>query len=143
MTNFIKENFKWDGEYLMYDGDQGEFNLTYGEAHGPERCHPTMIDKRIPMFIARFKHGSKPYKSWINFICKNFTIEEWKKLEATPEHEGKPQYGGMSPLSIMNSKGYLSPEQKKTCKAEGLAPSIKNFELAIKIETDRWMGKTA
>jgi len=77
---FIKENFEFHGGYLNY----------FGADHKA-------------MFIARFKYGSKPWKSWVNFIVKNFEVDEFKMLAES----------GMSPLAIMESKGFVSPKRKK------------------------------
>ena len=67
MTKFNKELFTWDGMYLTYQG----------------------------AFIVRFKYGSKPWKSFRNFLVKNFTVEEYLKLaEAT------------SPMEAVEVKGY-------------------------------------
>lgn len=69
MTKFNKELFTWDGMYLTYQG----------------------------AFIVRFKYGSKPWKSFRNFLVKNFTVEEYLKLsEAT------------SPMEAVEVKGYGS-----------------------------------
>jgi hypothetical protein len=48
-----------------------------------------------PTFIARFKYGSKPYKSWVNFLVKNFTIEEYIELSKQT-----------SPMQAMEVKGF-------------------------------------
>ena len=72
-TPFQKDLFRWDGMYLHYEGGTPE-----------------------PTFIARFKYGRKPYKRWINFICKNFTCEEWV-TEFEETH---------APLRMMQARGY-------------------------------------
>ena len=77
MTAFVKENFSWDGMYLMYKGEfEGAKLMT--DVH-PD-CHPSWIGKVKPNFIARFKYGYKPWKSWVNFLVKNATIEEYLAL---------------------------------------------------------------
>ena len=91
-TAFIKEQFEWDGMYLMYKGLHSK-SVNYEEVF--PNCHPSNIGKNKPEFIARFKYGSKPWKSYRNFICKNFTVEEYLRLsEAT------------SARQAMESKGY-------------------------------------
>ena len=92
MTKFNKELFTWDGMYLMYSGEYvGQ--PTMDEVH--PNCHPSWVGVGKPAFIARFKYGRKPYKSWINFLVKNFTVEEYLNLaEAT------------SPLEAVRVKGY-------------------------------------
>ena len=83
MTTFNKESFTWDGSFLMYNGPY-EGSKTMDEVH--PNCHPSWVGKMKPAFIARFKYGSKPWKSWVNFLVKNATVEEFLKLsdESTP-----------------------------------------------------------
>jgi len=49
-------------------------------------CHPSWVGKMKPAFIARFKYGCKPWKSWVNFLVKNSHVELYLKLseEFTP-----------------------------------------------------------
>lgn len=77
MTNFKKENFYFDGSFLTYNGSyEGSQNM---DEFNPN-CHPSWIGKMKPAFIARFKYGRKPYKSWINFLVKNATVEQYLQL---------------------------------------------------------------
>ena len=85
MTKFDKELFTWDGMYLMY---QGAFEGSRTMEQVSPDCHP------------RFKYGSKPWKSWVNFLVKNFTIEEYKALSEQT-----------SPMQAMEVKGFK--ERKK------------------------------
>ena len=93
MTKFDKEQFTWDGMYLMYRGKHtGSKNME--EVH--PNCHPSWIGKPNPEFIARFKYGNyKPWKAWVNFLVKNATVEQYLALSAT-EH----------PVGAMRSLGY-------------------------------------
>mgnify|MGYP003651282729 FL=1 len=76
-TPFNKEEFHWDGMYLMYNGRHSQsINM---EVVWPD-CHPSLHGKPRPVFIARFKHGHKPWKAWVNFLVKNATVEEYIKL---------------------------------------------------------------
>ena len=69
---FHKELFRYSGGYLMYGNNLND-----------------------QVFIARFKYGAKPYRKWINFLCKNFTVAEYlEAAEAT------------SPREAIESKGY-------------------------------------
>ena len=122
MTTFNKEQFTFDGMYLNYEGDQGEFNQYYTEP-----CHPSRLGTVKSMFIARFKYGRKPYKTWINFISKNFTVEEWATLAGKNGMES-------SPVAIMKTKGFLDGGEKKLCKAHGLAPTVENYSKACRLE---------
>ena len=71
--SFHKELFNWDGMYLTYGNNSSD-----------------------SVFIARFKYGKKPYKKWITFLCKNFTVQEY--LNASNE---------TSPLKAIEDKGYV------------------------------------
>ena len=94
MTTFNKELFTWDGMYLMYAGEY-EGQPTMDEVH--PNCHESHHGVPKPAFIVRFKYGSKPWKSFRNFLVKNFTVEEYLKLsEAT------------SPMEAVEVKGYGS-----------------------------------
>jgi len=122
MKVFNKENFSWDGMYLMYEGDLGKFNKSYSEVYG-DKCHPSRADMIVPAFIARFKYGPKPYKSWINFIAKNFDVEEWIELAEN----------GVSPAAAMRSKGYVNSIERKLMKKHGLKVSAENIDLAFEL----------
>jgi hypothetical protein len=95
MTKFDKELFTWDGMYLMYNGEHTQ--SKYYELP----CHPTRVGTPRSEFIARFKYGSKPWKSWVNFLVKNFTIEEYKALSEQT-----------SPMQAMEVKGF-KPRKKR------------------------------
>ena len=89
-TRFIKEDFTWDGMYLMYTGEHTQ--SKYYELP----CHPTRVGTPRSEFIARFKYGNyKPWKAWVNFIVKNFTVEEYLSLSTET-----------SPREAMKSKNY-------------------------------------
>ena len=90
-TKFEKEMFTWDGMYLMYKGDYaGSVKM---ETVNPN-CHPSWVGKNKPAFVARFKYR-KPYKRWINFLCKHATVEEYMTLAKET-----------SPLDAMRKLGY-------------------------------------
>ena len=92
MTTFNKEDFTWDGMYLMYRGRHTKsVNM---EVARPD-CHPSWHGMPEPTFVARFKYGSKPWKSWVNFLVKNFTIEEYIELSKQT-----------SPMQAMEVKGF-------------------------------------
>lgn len=122
MTTFNKDLFNFDGMYLNYTGDQGEFNQYYTEP-----CHPTRLGTVKDLFIARFKYGRKPFKTWINFIVKNFTVEEWATLAAKGGMEG-------TPVAIMKTKGFLDSRERKLCKMHGLKPTVENYGEACRLE---------
>ena len=92
MTKFNKELFTWDGMYLMYEGEYvGQ--PTMDEVH--PNCHPSWVGVGKPAFIARFKYGSKPWKTFRNFLVKNFTVEEYLDLA-----------NATSPIEAVRVKGW-------------------------------------
>ena len=92
-TPFEKDLFRWDGMYLHYEGRHG---LSRNFEEDYPNCHPSNVGRPQLTFIARFKYGRKPYKTWIKFICKNFTCEEWvTQLKETH-----------APLKMMQARGY-------------------------------------
>lgn len=95
MTPFVKEEFVWDGMYLMYRGRHTK-SVNY-EVARPD-CHPSWVGKPKPEFIARFKYGRKPWKSWVNFLVKNNVSVE-KYLELAEEFYPKPA------MAILGYKG--------------------------------------
>ena len=82
MTKFEKEMFTWDGMYLMYKGDFDGAQMMMDVC--PD-AHPSWEGKLKPAFVARFKYR-KPYKTWMKFLIKNTTVEEYMTLakETTP-----------------------------------------------------------
>ena len=85
MTKFNKEDFTWDGMYLMY---RGRHTKSVNMEVARPNCHPSWIGQPKPEFIARFKYGSKPWKSWVNFLVKNATVEQYLELseKSSPVH---------------------------------------------------------
>lgn len=77
MTAFNKEDFTWDGMYLMY---RGRHTKSVNMEVARPNCHPSWIGKPKPEFIARFKYGYKPWKAWVNFLVKNVTVEQYLAL---------------------------------------------------------------
>jgi len=92
MTAFVKEEFTWDGMYLMY---RGAFEGAKMMMDVHPDAHPSWEGKLKPQFIARFKYGYKPYKTWMNFLVKNTSVEEYVALAEET-----------SPLEAMRTLGY-------------------------------------
>ena len=98
MTTFVKELFEWDGMYLMY---KGEHNKSVYYIANPY-THPSRVGTPQSTFIARFKWGSKPWKSWINFLVKsNVDVERYVELSEQT-----------SPLEAMDILGYKGAGSK-------------------------------
>jgi len=106
MSKFVKEDFNYSGGYLTYIGDQGQFNEYYQEP-----CHPTRLGMRKDAFVARFKYGggSAHFKA---FLIKNFTVEEYFGLTSRKAIGGQD----LAPLTALETKGYLSPNARKSIK---------------------------
>lgn len=99
---FKKENFNYDGMYLMY-------NLKPGQHYGNNE------------FVARFKY-QKYAGAFKNFLIKNFTTDEYfSRYNA-----------GESPLDILESKGFITPQAKKLCKKHNMVPSKENYMAIIR-----------
>ena len=97
MTKFIKDNFYINGVYVDYN-----------------------IDGKSK-FVARFKYQPRTKNTFITFLVKNFTVEEYfTRLEA-----GEP------PLTIGMSKGYLSPQIKKLMTTLGYPLTLAGYEQLI------------
>ena len=104
-TLFKKEDFTWDGMYLMYRGRHAN-SIDMDVVH-PD-CHPSWKGLPKPAFIARFKYGYKPWKAWVNFLVKNVTVEQYLKLADT-NNKYMSKYGyetGGSPAHAMETLGY-------------------------------------
>lgn len=116
-TPFNKDNFIWDGMYLVYSGDQGDAGYYY---IATKNTHPSRVRTAAPIFVARFKYGSKPWKSWVNFIVKNFSVEEWYAL----------QQNGVTPVDAMSSKEFIHSTERKLMKEFGLRCTPRNVKVA-------------
>jgi hypothetical protein len=113
MTKFVKENFSWDGMYLMY---QGEFEGSRTMEEVSPNCHESWHGMPERTFIARFKYGSKPYKSWINFLVKHATIEKYIELSDHRNKFWSDEYGyevSGSPVYAMEALGFV-PRKKRS-----------------------------
>ena len=128
MTQFDKSKFTYHGGYLMYHGTY-EGQPTYDEYYGKDKIHPSRIGMPVELFIARFKY-QKFQGSFKNFLCKNFTVEEY----ATRYKNGE------SPLDMLESKGFMTPQAKKLCKQYGVKATLENFNKCIEEESKKWIS---
>ena len=97
MTTFIKGNF-YGTEYVDYT------NPVDGTTK----------------FVARFKYVRGTKASFLTFLTKNFTVEEYfARLESE------------SPLEILQSKGFIQPHIKKMLKAQGYPVTKAGFEQLV------------
>lgn len=97
MTAFIKENFYSNSEYVDYNiGDKSRF-------------------------VARFKYAKSGKASFVSFLIKNFSVEEYfGRLDK-----------GEAPLEILETKGYVQPHVKKMLKAAGYPTTLAGREAYI------------
>lgn len=103
MTSFVKEKFQDDGLYVNYDGK----------------------------FVARFKYAKGGKASFIKFLIKNFTVEEYfSALE-----------GGKGPLQIAEEKGYLLPHIKKALKKGGYTVDKAGFKKMAQDQVDAYLAR--
>ena len=119
MTQFDKEKFHYHGGYLMYHGTY-EGQPTYDEVYGKDKIHPSRIGMPVELFIARFKYVFFQ-GAFKNFLVKNFTVEEFA--------EGYK--AGKSPLTMLEEKGFMTPQAKKLCKQNGMKPTQENYKICI------------
>ena len=105
-TRFNKEDFTWDGMYLMYKGD---FDGAQKMMDVHPNAHPSWAGLNRPAFVARFKYGSyKPWKAWVNFLVKNASVEEYMRL-SSHDTQYMSKYGyetSGSPAHAMETLGY-------------------------------------
>ena len=105
-TKFNKEDFTWDGMYLMYRGD---FNGSRKMLDVNPKAHPSWEGMNKPAFVARFKYGYKPWKAWVNFLVKNATVEKYMELASHDNKYFNERYGYEtcgSPVAAMEQLGY-------------------------------------
>jgi hypothetical protein len=101
MTKFAKENFSNSGGYITYGQDR--------------------------KFVARFKYAKSGAGSFITFLIKNFTVEEYFAAYDA----------GVAPLKIVEEKGYLLPHIKTWLKRDGYEVSKAGFDKYIQDSIER------
>jgi len=109
MTKFIKERFSGT-EYVNYVTPEG-----------------------TSKFVARFKYAKGSKASFLTFLTKNFTVEEYfGRLEQ-----------GESPLPILQSKGFIQPHIKKMLKEQGYPVTQAGFEQLVQDNVAKTLQKLA
>jgi hypothetical protein len=93
MTKFVKDAFQNDGDYLRYDGQ----------------------------FVARFKYAKGSRATFVTFLIKNFTVEEYFARLGNRE----------APLQILQSRGYLQPHIKKMLRDQGYSMDAVGYQQFI------------
>lgn len=109
MTMFIKDRFNGT-EYVSYVFPDGAVK-----------------------FVARFKYAKSSRPSFLTFLTKNFTVEEYfARLEK-----------GESPLDIARSKGFIQPHIKKLLKAQGYPVTPAGFEQLVQDNVAKTLQRLA
>jgi hypothetical protein len=109
MTKFSKERFSGT-EYVNYFTPEG-----------------------TSKFVARFKYAKGTKASFLTFLTKNFTVEEYfSRLEQ-----------GESPLPILQSKGFIQPHIKKMLKEQGYPVTKEGFEQLVQDNVAKMQQKLA
>ena len=80
--------------YLMY---QGAFEGSRTMEQVSPNCHESWHGMPERTFIARFKYGSKPWKSWVNFLCKTTSVEDYIELSEESSPLAAMEYLGFKP----------------------------------------------
>jgi len=110
MTMFIKGNF-YGTEYVDY-------------------TNPVDGTTKI---VARFKYAKSSRASFLTFLTKNFTVEEYfARLEK-----------GEAPLDIARSKGFIQPHIKKHLKELGYPVTPAGFEQLVQDNVAKTLQRLA
>ena len=110
MTKFIKGNF-YGTEYVDYT------NPVDGTTK----------------FVARFKYAKGSKNTFLTFLTKNFTVEEYFGCLEKSE----------SPLEILQSKGYIQPHIRKHLKELGYPVTQAGFEQLVQDNVAKTLQKLA
>jgi hypothetical protein len=83
--------------------------------------------------VARFKYVRGSKASFLTFLAKNFTVEEYfSRLEKSE-----------SPLEILQSKGFIQPHVKKMLKEQGYPVTKAGFEQLVQDNVAKIQQKVA
>lgn len=78
-------------------------------------------------FIARLKYNPRAAKGFAKFVADNFTVEEYfGRMEA-----------GEAPLTVVESKGYVSPHIKRWLKERGLPQTQEGKRMMLEQDRQR------
>jgi predicted PP-loop superfamily ATPase len=78
-------------------------------------------------FVARFKYSSRDLSGFKSFLKKNFTVEEYFNLIQE----------GYAPVTILESKGYISATVKRLLKSIGYAPTVEGKKAYLEQQIER------
>tara|TARA_R100000388_G_C7242548_1_gene162582 strand:+ start:1738 stop:2085 length:348 start_codon:yes stop_codon:yes gene_type:complete len=112
MTKFVNKDFHYNGMYLYYGKGK---------------------DRR---FVARFKNGGMV--AFKKFLRENFTVEEYFELRGCQDSLYSGYFkGGMAPLKVLETKGYVSPTVSRILKKRGYPQTIQGRDQMIKDDIAR------
>jgi hypothetical protein len=77
-------------------------------------------------FVARFKTGGMA--SFRNFLIKNFSIQEYFTMMEDKD---------MGPLTILATKGYVTPRTAKLLKSLGYQPTVEGQKAYIQSQVNK------
>ena len=87
----------------------------------------------VSKFVARFKYVRGTKASFLTFLTKNFTVEEYfGRLEKSE-----------SPLEILQSKGFIQPHIKKHLKELGYPVTQAGFEQLVQDNVAKTLQRLA
>jgi len=79
-TYFNRDDFSWDGMYLMYEGRHSN-SKNFEDVY--ESCHPSRVGMNVPEFVARWKYGrnkASQKNKMIKELCQSgITVEKFVK----------------------------------------------------------------
>lgn len=96
-----------------------EFNEKMFDFHGG---YLTYLTKGKRKFVARFKYNRGAMGPFKTFLKRNFTVGEYFELYDT----------GLTPIKILETKGYINPAMRKMCKKMGVEPTMANYLEALR-----------
>lgn len=114
MTKFVRSQFDYQGGYLTY-----RMNPSDGVYRG--------------VFIARFKRQRKDKASFLSFLIKNFSVEEYFALRDA----------GKAPAEILETKGYVSLTVRQILAKHGYPGTIAGRDAYIKAQVAQAQGRAA
>lgn len=110
MTKFEKSKFRVSSGYITYERSY----VGEGVDHA---------------FVARFKYQRGAANTFVTFLIKNFTVEEYfGRYDA-----------GETPLDIVKSKGYLLPHIKKWLKRDGYPTTVEGYEAWFNARKEKYV----
>jgi len=122
-------------QYIHRQLTKGQQMTTFikGNFYGTEYVDYTNPVDGTTKFVARFKYAKSSKASFLTFLTKNFTVEEYfSRLEK-----------GEAPLDIVGSKGFIQPHIKKMLKEKGYPVTKAGFEQLVQDNVAKTLQRLA